>query len=36
MLCREEETIVPLRDTRELRGMIIYMQVMYQATYLQS
>jgi len=30
MPCREVETAVLLRDMRELRGMLIRMQVMYQ------
>lgn len=30
MPCREVETAVLLRDMRELRGMIIRMQVVYQ------
>jgi hypothetical protein len=29
---REVETAVLLRDMRELRGMMIYMQVVYQET----
>jgi hypothetical protein len=32
MPCREVETAVLLQDMRELRGMIIRMQVMYQET----
>ena len=36
MLYREEETTVPLRDTRELRGMSVYMQVMYQGNSLSA
>jgi hypothetical protein len=32
MPCREVETAVLLRDMRELRGMIIHMQIVYQET----